>query len=315
MSGGGADAAVGLRFTGDPLPGLIAGVDGALPAVEVELVEAGALEERWAGAAEPELIFERPFRDGRPFLRVERDERAGYRISAVEHGTHLVAAGGARCASALPDGPVWRGLKLLAAQTLPLLATLRGREVLHGAGVVVGGHLIGIVAASRTGKSATACNVIAQGGEFFADDVLALEVVDGEVRAHPGTRLLNAYARDVAAIPEPGRARLGEPLGESDKVHFAPAGFPRALPLRGLLFLRRGPDVAETAVVPLENASSRLLGNAFLPYLDRAERLARQLDVMSALARSVPVAELAIAAGDPPPTLAAIVRGWAEGLA
>jgi hypothetical protein len=314
LSGREADAAVGLRFTGAALPGLIAGLGDALPAVEVELAEADLLDERWADAVAPGLIFERPFPDGRPFLRVERDERAGYRVWAVEHGTHLVTPDGVCCASALPDGPAWRGLKLLAAQTIPLLATLRGREVLHAAGVVIDGRLIGIVAASGTGKSATACNVIAQGGEFFADDVLALEVADGKVRAHPGTRLLNLHRHDLEAIPEPSRARLGEPLGESDKVHFAPEGYGGALPLAGLLFLRRAPDVVATAVSPLENASERLLGNAFLPYLDRAERLAGQLEVMSTLAQTVSLAQLEIAAGDRPPALAEIVREWAGAL-
>jgi len=314
LSRGEAGAAVGLRFTGDALPGLIPGIEDELPAVTVERADARALDERWASAGEPELIFERPFRDGRPFLRVERDAGAGYRVSAVEHGTHLLTPDGAHCASALPDGPVWRGLKLLAAQALPLLATLRGREVLHAAGVVVDERLIGIVAPSGTGKSATACNVIAQGGRFFADDVLALEIVDGRVCAHPGTRLLNLYPHDLEAIADAERARLGEPLGVSDKAHFAPEGFPGALPLRGLLFLRRGGEEAKSTLAPVAHPSARLLGNAFLPYLDRPERLALQLEVMSTLSRTVPLAELDIAPGDQPPELAGVVHEWARSL-
>jgi len=314
LSPDGAGAAVGLRFTGDGLPGLNDYPGHELPAVAVERTDVGALDERWAEVATPELIFERPFRDGRPFLRVERDERAEYRVSAVEHGTHVVSPDGAKCASALPDGPPWRAMKLLASQTLPLLATLRGREVLHAAGIVIAGRLIAIVAASGTGKSATTCNLIAQGGRFFADDVLAMEVADGHVLAHPGTRLLNVLAHDLEAIPEPGRARLGERLGESDKVHFVPQGFSGPLPVRGLLFLRRGQEVADTGLGTLENASSQLLGNAFLPYLDSAARLAGQLEVMSALAQTVPLAQLEIAAGDGPPAVATIAREWAERL-
>lgn len=305
--------AVGLRVIGDALPGLVDGLEGELPTVAVELADARALDDRWAQASAPELLFERPFPDGRPFLRVERDARAGYRVWAVEHGTHLIAPDGTHCASALPDAPVWRGMKLLAAQTLPVVATLRAREVLHAAGVVVGERLIGVVAASGTGKSTTACNLIAQGARFFADDVLALEVVDGEVHAHPGTCLLNVHAHELDAVPEPGRARLGRELGRSDKVHFAPEGFPRALPLRGLVFLRRDPEAA-TALSPLDNPSARLLGNAFLPYLDRAERLERQLDVMSTLARTVPLVQLDAGTADGPSELAAVVRDWAEGL-
>jgi hypothetical protein len=314
LSGTPAGGAVGLRLTGDALPGLIAGLEGELPTVAVEAADPDELDARWAGAQTPELIFERPFADGRPFLRVERDPQVGYRVSAVEYGTHLVAPDGSRCASALPAPPVWRGMKLLAAQTLPLLATLRGREVLHAAGTVVGERLIGIVAGSGTGKSATACNVIAQGGRFFADDVLALEVLDGEVLAHPGTRLLNLYAHDLDAIPEADRARLGEELGRSDKVHFAPEGFPNPLPLRGLVFLRRGRDAASTTLSPLDSPSAQLLGNAFLPYLDHADRLGRQLEVMSTLARTVPLVQLDAGGGDGPAALAAVVRDWVEAL-
>jgi hypothetical protein len=309
-----AGTALGLRFTGDHLPGLNEYPGGDLPAVTVERTDAEALEERWQAAEAPELIFERRFQDGRPFLQVEGDAQAGYRVAAVQHGSHLVAADGTHCVSALPDAPPWHALKLLASQTLPLLATLRGREVLHAAGVVVAERLVAIVAASGTGKSATTCNVIAQGGRFFADDVLAMDVADGRVRAHPGTRLLNLFAHDLDEISEPGRGRLGEPLGQSDKAHFAPEGFPGPLPLSGVLFLRRGRDAAATALEPVENASSQLLGNAFLPYLDSSARLAGQLDVMSALAQTVPLVQLEIARGDRPPALAAIVREWAEGL-
>jgi hypothetical protein len=306
-------SAVGLRFTGDDLPGLNDYATEDLPEVEVERTGSADIDERWAAAA-PELIFERTFADGRPFLRVERDPAVGYRISAVEHGRHLITRDGAHCASAFPDERPWRALKLLASQTLPLLATLRGREVLHAAGVVIEDRLIAVVASSGTGKSATTCNVIAQGGGFFADDVLALEVVDDRVRAHPGTRLLNLYAHDLEAIPEPARARLGERLGKSDKVHFTPEGFPRPLPLHGLLFLRRGAGVEATVLSPVESAPSQLLGNAFLPYLDTAARLVGQLEVMSTLARTVSLAQLEIGPGDAPPALAAIVREWAVSL-
>ena len=118
--------------------------------------------------------------------------------------------------------------------------------------------------------------------------MLALEVADGGCAPIPALACSTCTAHDLDAISGGRqRGRLGERLGESDKVHFAPPGFPGALPLAGLLFLRRGPDVAATAIAPLENAPTRLLGNAFLPYLDRAERLARQLEVMSRLAQTV----------------------------
>ena len=316
MSGAAGGAALGLRFDGDGLPGLIEGVPEDLPVVTVEHAEESDLDSRWSErAAAPETIFERRLADGRQYLRVERDAIAGYRVWALRYGTHSIAPDARRCASALPEGPAWRGLKLVAAQVVPLLTTLSGREVLHASGVVVGERLIGIVAASGTGKSTTTCNVIAKGGRFFADDVLALEVAGGRVIAHPGTRLANIHAHDLEAIPEGERARLGEPIGRSDKVHLSPEGYPHALPLGGLLFLERGAHITRTAVASVEDVPAQLLGSAFLPYLDRRERLARQLDVMSTLARTVPLARLQIGPQDGPASLAERVRKWVETLA
>lgn len=316
MSADGGGAALGLRFEGDALPGLIEGVAEDLPRVTVEHADEAELDLRWSeGAEAPELIFERRLADGRQYLRVERDAGAGYRVWALRYGTHLIAPDATRCSSGLPEGPVWRGMKLLAAQVVPLLTTLRGREVLHAAGVVVGERLIGVVAASGTGKSTTICNVIAQGGRFFADDVLALEAAAGQVRAHPGTRLANVHAHVLEEIPEAERARLGELLGQSDKAHLAPEGFTRSLPVGGLLFLERRPDVERTALSALDDVPSRLLGNAFLPYLDRGARLARQLEVMSLLAGTVPLARLEIGPDAGPARLATAVRDWAEGVA
>jgi hypothetical protein len=86
------------------------------------------------------------------------------------------------------------------------------------------------------------------------------------------------------------------------------------MPLSGLVFLERRPDVGETALHPLEGKPARLLGNAFLPYLDPPERLARQLEVMAALAETVPLVRLEVARGDAPATLGPIVREWVASL-
>jgi hypothetical protein len=308
------DCALGLRFTGDRLPGLIAGIEDDLPRVTVERATEPELEERWGAAAAPELIFARTYADGRPFLDIERDEAAGYRVWADGYGTHLIAPDGTRCASAFPEEPAWRGLRLLSAQAMPLMTALRGREVMHAAGVVVGESLVGLVAASGTGKSATAANLMAQGGRFFADDVLPLDVVEGRVIAHPGGRIVNVHQRDLEAIAEDRRGNIGVPMGQTDKLHLEPEGFPGALPLAALVFLERRPDTLETTLDPLEDVPRRLLGNAFLPYLVLPERLARQLEVAAALEQSVRLMRLQVAPGDDPSAVAARITEWVKAL-
>jgi hypothetical protein len=304
------DCALGLRFTGDALPGLIAGIEDELPVVTVDRTDEAELTERWKAAASPTLVFARTYADGRPFLDIESDPQAGYRVWADGYGTHLVAHGGSRCASAFPDEPAWRGLRLLAAQAMPLMTALHGREVMHAAGVVVSGSLIGIVAASGTGKSATSANLMAQGGRFFADDVLPLDLADGRVIAHPGTRLVNVHARDLEAIPEDRRGNIGVPVGETDKLHLETQGYPGAMPLAALVFLERRPDTTHTSLEPLDDVPKRLLGNAFLPYLDIAARLGRQLEIAGALAETVRLVRLQIAPGDDPSRVAARIAEW-----
>jgi len=308
------DCAVGLRFTGDALPGLIAGIDDELPRVSVTRAAETDLDQRWSDAAAPELIFARNYADGRPFLRIERDGSAGYRVWADGYGTHLIAGDGTECSSAFPEEPVWRGLRLLAAQAMPLMTALRGREVMHAAGVVVEGTLVGLVAASGTGKSATSANLMAQGGRFFADDVLPLDLASDAVIAHPGSRLVNVHARDLEAIAEERRGNIGVRVGESDKLHLEPEGHPGALPLGALVFLERRGDSAETTLAPLDDVPRRLLGNAFLPYLDLPTRLTRQLEIAAALAETVPLVRLRIAPGDDPATVAGRIVEWVQTL-
>ena len=86
----------------------------------------------------------------------------------------------------------------------------------------------------------------------------------------------------------------------------------RPLPLGGLVVLERDPRAVGTAHADVDDPAATLLGNAFLPYLERRERLARQLDVMSAIARTVPMTRLRIGAGAPPAAVAARVRAWVE---
>lgn len=310
----GGGCALGLRFVGDPIPGLIDGGDEVLPSVAVRRASRSGQEEAWLDEAEPRLLLARNYPDGRPFLRVEHDAGQGYRVWAAGHGAHVVSNDGRACEVALTAGDPIRALRLLVSQTLPLLSVLRGREVMHASAVVVGGRLIGMVALSGTGKSSTACRLIAAGGRFFADDVLALELVNGQVRAHPGPQLLNVPPAEFESLGPSGRARLGESLGSTDKVHIRPIGVQRSQSLAGMVFLRRSPGGSTAALQPLRHAPTRLLGSAFLPYLDPPERLRRQLDMAGAVEASVALASIDVGAAQDAGAVAGLVADWAGGL-
>lgn len=309
--------AMGLRLVGDRVPGLHPAPDPSLPAVVVERVADGVPEApEWADAGgEVTGLLRRSWGDGRPFLKVERAADT-LRIWADGYGAVRVRGDGEGLRWAPPtDADPSLATRLLFSQGLPLAATLRGVEVLHGGAAVVDGRLVAVVAASGTGKSSTLAHLVAGGGEPFADDVLGLRLDGDVVWAHPGPRQANVAREQLDAMSVAGRARLGAEVGESDKVHLEPPErlAAAALPLELLVLLERGGVGARPVVEPAPQLARRLLGNAYLDYVQSPERLIRQLDVASALARSVRVLRVGIGDGEPASAVAERVRRVASG--
>jgi hypothetical protein len=305
-----AQTALGLRFVGDPLP--LLGPDDGSPdnPVAVSVTDETEVADRWSRAADRELLYVIDLPDGSRFLEVERDAVVGYRIWARGYGTHLVALDGRSLVAAPRDEPGRFAFRLLVSQVYPLLAALRGREVMHAGAAIIDDRLVGVVAPSGTGKSSTISHLVAGGAEFFADDVLALEPGESGVRAHPGPRLLNVPRDQLEHLPEPGRSRLGTLIGESEKLHFEPVGAVDAAGLRALFFLERTPGAQASGIEPLPGPAP-VLANANLPYLDTPGRLRVQLDVLAALA-AVPLLRVRVGAEEGAASVAARIREWAS---
>ena len=303
MSGRGV---FGVRFRGAALPGLVAGPSADAPTVWAEYGAEAELDARWTLASSPERLFERRLEGGEVLVSVDRDPVVGFRVWARGFGMHLVAPDGAGLVSALPDGPPWRSTRLLTSQVFPLLALLRGREVLHAGAAVLDGRLIAVTAPSGTGKSSTIAHLIAGGGDFFADDALALTVADtGRIVAHPGPRLLSIAREQLAAISSAQRLRLGNVLGEEGKTYVEPESPSGPLPLAALVFLERAPDGEPNnsagAVVDWRD----ILASVGQPWWSDAARASRQFDTISRLTATVPVVRHLIRPDQPASEVAA----------
>jgi hypothetical protein len=229
------------------------------------------------------------FPDGSPMMAIDAMDGGAFRIAAPGYGAHRLSSDGMRIDSTLPARPGWRWQRLLAAQVLPLTAALRGLEPLHASAVAVGGVAIAFTAASGTGKTSTAVHLTARGASLLSDDVLALEMAEGETLAHPGVRLLSVSRHELESL---GAARplLGDVLGEDDKVYLRPRLAAAPVRLGALYRLERRPAgsgfrIAES--VPVKPAE--LLGATFLGYLRTARRLERQLEIAAHVARTVRV--------------------------
>ena len=247
-------------------------------------------------AHENATLLERRRSDGSLGMRVACLEDGAYLIDAPGHGRFFVAADGSVVwYDGLAEAP-WRWHRPLFSQALPLAATLHGLELFHASAVAIDGRAIAFVAASGTGKTSLAFAMLARGAALVSDDVLALEPTRAGVVAHPGVPLANIGADQLALLPAPARARLGAPLGRSDKVHVevpSMAGGP--LPLGAVFFLARSDAVERLAVTPAVPPDPRdLLGATFMPHIVTRARMISQLSTCAAIAGAVPVLKLEV---------------------
>ena len=166
------------------------------------------LERRWSPAAHTAEVV-RELRDGdTALLTVELARPAGYLLHAPGVGRILVAPdGGELLCDPEPESAEWT--TLIPAQALPLAATLRGLEVLHASGVVVGGRAVLFAGAPGAGKSSLAAALLHRGAALLSDDTVALESRDGALIAHPGAALLHLRAAEHDRLSARERAVLG----------------------------------------------------------------------------------------------------------
>jgi hypothetical protein len=278
--------------SGSPLDGLAAATGGRSTAWHA--VDADALAAVWDERSATPVVDLR-YAGGRTFLRVDRAGDDTYRIVTPRHGRHVVRADGREIWSLLPPGSAARWQRLLFAQPLPLAAGLQELELFHASAVAVGGRTIGLVASSGTGKSSIAAHLVAAGAGFVTDDVLALEPSNGRVLAFPGPARLAITAGELRSVPQLTRPRLGPVVGRTDKLIAAPPASGPAGPLAALVFLSRSAAHASLRIVDDGNPSpQRLLGSAFLPYLDRPERLLRRLDLCARVGADLAYVEVEI---------------------
>jgi hypothetical protein len=271
-----------------------------------------ALRRRWP-EDESERVLGRVRMDGRTIMVVDEHPELGFHIWAPYYGRHLVSPDGTEIRSALPAIPAWRWERLLFAQVLPLAAALNGRELFHASAVALDGGVLAFVGLSGAGKSSIAAHLVAGGAELVTDDVLALERRPDGILAHPGSGLAGLDKRELSAMGDRGRARLGRALGRADKTYLAVPVVDRALPLRALYFIAEAKS-GDVAIAASDSVPERLLGSSFIAYLRRPDLLLEHLDVCTHVADTVPILELSVPPGVPAKAVAADVQAHARSL-
>jgi hypothetical protein len=308
--------AFGLALeSGFAIPGLPASESpDVLPRTRLELAPAAKLDERWTGS-EPERILEEWIGDTEvPARTIDHDERLGYKLYARHFGFAEIAPDGAEIRCAPPEVSPWRWQRFLVGRVLPWASLLRGHEVLHAGAVALDGSAVAFVAASGGGKTSLAVRLVLDGAGFLTDDVLALELRNDALVAHPGAAIVAVREAERAAIDSAGWSRLGQELGTEDKSYVVVEREPRARPLRALYFLRAGSPGAGSGIETLAPDPRLLLSSTFVFGVRTPERLRRQLDVCARIADEVPTFSATVDPRAGSSSLAEAVQEHARGI-
>ncbi len=285
-----------------PAPSAVGADPTSLVKVSAEDVEAAS--HRRPGAR----VAERRSPDGRPLMSVDHHPGLGYRLALEGFGSYLVAGDGRRilCAPAVPAPWYWE--RVLFSTALPLAALLRGLEPLHASAVEVEGRAVAFVGDRGVGKTSVAVRMMLRGAHLVSDDVLFLEPSPEQLTAYPGPGVLCVRDEEMQRLSAVARGRLGRRLGHHGKTYILVERHPRPLPLAALFFLERGASGSEVEIDRLTSVDPRrLLGSTFVSLVGTRDRLARQLDVCSRLAETVPIFRSVSPPGMGPERLAAAV--------
>jgi hypothetical protein len=279
-------SAFGLRLDVDPridISGLSLAEQGSFSGkahTSIKL-DPEEVERRW-GPVSGVARRMRELRDGDSVvLTVDLAGRAGYLLHAEGVGRMLVTADGTEVlCDPLADDFDW--VFILAAQVLPLAATLGGLEVLHAAGLGVDGSAALFTGPPGAGKSSLAAALLLQGARLLSDDCVALQRLDGSLIAHPGAGILYLRQLEHDRLSDADRAPLGSPAPFGGKQRYEPKVATAPLPFGALFLLERaerGPAIEHVDEVD----PFTLLAATFNLSVRTPDRLVRQLDMVEEL--------------------------------
>ncbi len=279
----------------------------------IRLDDDSELDRRWeALATTPTRARELRFGENL-LLSVDFAEPAGYLLWTRDFGRVLISPDGLELLCE-PDPANEDWASILAAQALPLAATIRGLEVFHASGVVLDGRALLFSGPPGAGKSSLAAALVRAGARLLGDDAVALRLSnDSVLTAYAGSVVLQLRATEDERLSTDARASHGRPTSASfGKQRYVGDDAPDPAPLGGLFLLERSdeePAVERLAVVdPFE-----LIASTFNLSVRTPARLRRQLDVVSAIASNGLAHRLRVQPGVDATRLASLVQSQFAG--
>ena len=285
-----------------PLPGMHPVPEWREPSARIRLGTRSEADRHWPGA-QPGAGWQTVFSDGCDY-RGELATNGALRLSYGERAVFYVSPDGRTvlCAPENVEDLAWQ--RVLLDSVLTTLSVLAGLEPLHSSAVEGTGGVVAFLTESGGGKSSLAAELVRRERIFFSDDILPLEMIAGQVHAHPGPPVMN-FPLEPKRFPP---TEIGSPLATFGEeawiaVHHAAR---RERPLSAVCLLDRRPgqtlSLDRLAATPLH----------LLPYLVARrvpkEWLARRFELLSDLTASVPVYRLSADTSAEPARLADLVQ-------
>ena len=221
-----------------------------------------------------------------------------------EGARFLVNASGSRI-DAWWDSPLTDAdaADFLLSGVLAFVVRLRGLVPLHASAIVVDGTAVLFAGAAGAGKSSTAAAFAILGLPVLSDDVVTMAVEDGVVLAHPASPRVSVWPDSAKGLFAEQSLPPHSAVYAKHRLDLMEHGYrfhERPAPVRAIFVLQdrsgSGATPATRALTP-GAALMSLVTHTFGNYLLDESMRAREFDLLGRIAESVPVHELAFAAG------------------
>ncbi len=222
-----------------------------------------------------------------------RSDRADFLVRFPSVADFRISGTGEVCCVPVPgSGDAWRSV--FEQQVQPLLLSMRGEHVFHGAAVVVDGWAIGFLGPSGQGKSTLTAALARRGCAFLSDDCLHLCIEHEGIWVQPHAAYVRLWTDsaeflgrgDVTIVPGSPKPRLM--AGDAFPYKDRPARLTHVYVL--------GDSMGDLPAIEAMLPSRQLMAwtaNAFVLDLRNGQVLRRNMEVAANLVQEVRMRRLA----------------------
>lgn len=292
-------AACGLTLTSDAaIPGLWPAVPARPPDIHVTMSRPMAVR---AEHVRESVRYASPEQDdsGTPLLTVWTRTDGGHRLRYSDGTEFLIDSSASRidvdweAPLTSADASVY-----LLGPVLGFIMRLRGTVPLHASAVAIGGAGVLFLGGAGAGKSTTAATFAALGFACLSDDVVPVAEAPAAMMAFPSHPRLTIWPESAEALF--GSADVLPPLTDAyDKRYLQLDGRYQfqatPVPIEVIYALAErspDPDALDVRSLSPRGALMTLLGSTYCSYLLDGPMRANEFDLLSRIARRVPVREL-----------------------